>query len=179
MELTVAQLKETFPEIYQAIYDSGYKAASALVDQAKSDGIRLGADKERARIKAVQDQTISGHEQLIATLAFDGSTTGPEAAVKVLAAEKTLRASKLESFATEHSAVAAPAAPKDDKDKQAKEKELSAAAPDLPPEEQAEKTWAEDAAVRAEFGNNKAAYLAYAQAEAAGRVKIYKGKGGN
>lgn len=48
-----------------------------------------GADAERARILAVEAQAMPGHEALIATLKADGKTTGPEAAMQVLAAEKT------------------------------------------------------------------------------------------
>lgn len=47
-----------------------------------------GAEAERARIQAVREQVIPGHEKLIDALAFDGQTTGPEAAVQVLAAER-------------------------------------------------------------------------------------------
>lgn len=180
MKLTLAEFKEAYPEMYESIVRDGFDKGSADgYARGKAEGLEAGASSERDRIKAVEEQLIPGHEQLIATLAFDGVTTGPEAAVKVLAAEKTLRASKLASFVTEHSAVAAPAAPKDDKDRQPKEKASGAPESDLPPEEQAEKTWAEDPKIRAEFANNKEAYLAYVKADAAGRVKIYKGKGGN
>ena len=48
-----------------------------------------GAETERSRIQAVREQSMPGHEALIEALAFDGKTSGPEAAVKVLAAEKT------------------------------------------------------------------------------------------
>lgn len=47
-----------------------------------------GAEAERARIQAVREQSMPGHEELIEKLAFDGKTTGPEAAVQVLAAER-------------------------------------------------------------------------------------------
>ena len=47
-----------------------------------------GAEAERARIQAVREQSMPGHEKLIEALAFDGKTTGPEAAVQVLAAER-------------------------------------------------------------------------------------------
>lgn len=47
-----------------------------------------GAASERARIQAVREQTMPGHDALIEKLAFDGKTTGPEAAVQVLAAER-------------------------------------------------------------------------------------------
>lgn len=62
-----------------------------------------GAQTERARIQGVRAQAIPGHEALIERLAFDGATTGPEAAVQILAAEKALR--------EHHAAAQAAAAP--------------------------------------------------------------------
>lgn len=47
-----------------------------------------GAAAEASRIKSVREQSMPGHEALIEALAFDGKTTGPEAAVQVLAAER-------------------------------------------------------------------------------------------
>jgi hypothetical protein len=47
-----------------------------------------GASGERARIASVRAQSMTGHEALIEQLAADGSTSGPEAAVQVLAAER-------------------------------------------------------------------------------------------
>ena len=60
---------------------------------AKEPGLRKeGADAERARIQAVLGQALAGHDTLIQTLAFDGKTTGPEAAVAVLQAERGKKA---------------------------------------------------------------------------------------
>lgn len=180
MKLTLAEFKEAYPEMYESIVREGIDRGSADGHaRGKAEGLDAGASSERDRIKAVEEQLIPGHEALITDLKFDGKTTGPEAAVKVLAAEKSLRASKLASFVTEHPTVAVPSAPKDDTDKQAQKQAAAPAGMYLPPEEQAEKTWAEDPKIRAEFANNKEAYLAYVKADAAGRVKIYKGKGGN
>jgi signal peptide peptidase SppA len=53
-----------------------------------------GAEAERQRIAAVREQSMPGHGALIDQLAADGHTTGPEAAVAVLAAERTLRATQ-------------------------------------------------------------------------------------
>jgi len=47
-----------------------------------------GAVGERDRIAGVRAQAMPGHEALIDQLAADGKTTGPEAAVQVLAAER-------------------------------------------------------------------------------------------
>jgi len=63
-----------------------------------------GAAAERSRIQAIEAQTIAGHEALINTLKFDGKSTGGDAAMAVLAAEKASR--------TAHAAAAANEAPK-------------------------------------------------------------------
>lgn len=47
-----------------------------------------GAEAERARIKAVREQSMPGHEKLIEQLAFDGKTTPGDAAIAVNAAER-------------------------------------------------------------------------------------------
>jgi len=47
-----------------------------------------GAAGERDRIAAVRAQALPGHEGLIDKLAADGQTTGPEAAMRVIAADR-------------------------------------------------------------------------------------------
>ena len=51
-----------------------------------------GAVSERDRIAAVRSQSLPGHEALIERFAADGHTTGPEAAVAILAAERQAQA---------------------------------------------------------------------------------------
>jgi capsid assembly protease len=60
-----------------------------------------GAAQERERIAAVRAQVLPGHEALIETLAFDGKTTGPEAAMAVLAAEKQHRTAAASALAAD------------------------------------------------------------------------------
>jgi signal peptide peptidase SppA len=62
-----------------------------------------GAANERERIKAIEGQAIPGHEKLIATLKFDGKSTAGDAAMAVVAAEKSARQA--------HAAAAASDAP--------------------------------------------------------------------
>ena len=50
-----------------------------------------GSATERDRIASVRAQSMPGHEALIDRLAADGKTSGPEAAVQVLAAEREAR----------------------------------------------------------------------------------------
>jgi signal peptide peptidase SppA len=68
----------------------------ADVDEAfnrgKAEGNTEGATAERARIQDVEAQTLPNHEALIASMKFDGKTTGPEAAVAVLKAERERKA---------------------------------------------------------------------------------------
>lgn len=50
-----------------------------------------GAASERARIQAVEQQLMPGHETLIAGMKFDGKSTGGDAALAIVAAEKKSR----------------------------------------------------------------------------------------
>lgn len=61
---------------------------AALVEEGRVAGLAAGADAERTRIQAVKAQGLPGHEALIETLMADGKTTGPEAAIQVLTAER-------------------------------------------------------------------------------------------
>jgi ClpP class serine protease len=66
-----------------------------------------GADTERTRIQGVRALAIPGHEALIERLAFDGATSVQEAAVQILAAEKTLLQRHADAQATAAPPVAA------------------------------------------------------------------------
>lgn len=93
-----------------------FKAAHpALFAALQSEFCAAGATAERDRIAAVRAQSLPGHEALIEGLAFDGKTTGPEAAQAVLAAERTLRAGNLKAFDKDAAPVAKSAAAPEDK----------------------------------------------------------------
>jgi capsid assembly protease len=79
-----------------------------------SSGRLEGAAQERERIQGVRAQLIPGHEVMIEGLAFDGKTTGPEAAVAVLAAERSLRLAAQQAIAAAPPPVAAAAPPAPD-----------------------------------------------------------------
>jgi capsid assembly protease len=74
--MDLEKLKAEHPALFKAVTDAG---------------IEIGAAAERARIQAVEGALIPGHEKLIATLKFDGKTTGGDAALAVNAAERTIR----------------------------------------------------------------------------------------
>lgn len=125
-----------------------------------------GAQTERARIQAVLGQALPGHEALVNTLAFDGKTTGPEAAAAVLAAERTARETQRKAAASD--------APAPVPTKPAATLPAAGAAedPNAPLEERAKAKWDADAKLRADFGDSFATYLAAERATAAGRVKV-------
>lgn len=81
-------------------YAAGLKEGAAASNDASrqegyskglEEGKALGAEAERARIKSVEAQALPGHTELIEQLKYDGKTTGPEAAVKILQHEKEAR----------------------------------------------------------------------------------------
>ncbi len=80
---------------------------AALFAQIKAEFTAVGAAQERERIQAVREQSLPGHEALIERLAFDGQTTGPQAAAAVLAAERQARASTLAAHDADAPAPAA------------------------------------------------------------------------
>jgi ClpP class serine protease len=90
---------------------------SALLAEGQAQGLAAGAEAERTRIAAVREQLVPGHEALIERLAMDGKTTGPEAAVAVLQAEKALRLGAQQALASAPPPVAAAVPPLPSADK--------------------------------------------------------------
>jgi len=153
-EMNLTELREEHPELYAEAVAVGH-----------ADGSVAGADGERARIVAVLDQSIAGHEDLVKTLAFDGETTGPEAAVKVLNAERDAQG----KAATDR---AADAADLDDVD--ASLETDTGADTGLTGDEKVEADWEADEKLRAEFGDDFERYTAFIANEK--RVKILGSK---
>lgn len=143
--------------------------APELIEALQAEGRQQGAAAECARIQAVFGQAMPGHDALIRELAFDGKTTGPEAAVAVLAAERNQRtraAAQLHADAPQPvpqaatPAVDAPVAP-------------AAADDGRPLEQRCQDRWQADPAVRAEFGS-LAVFTAFTRAEESGRARIHR-----
>ena len=96
--MTVEELKEQYPETYDAVH---------------SAGIEAGRQTERERIKAVENQLMPGHEDLVDKLKYDGETTGEQAAVLILAAEKETRQKMLQNLKDDAVEPVEPAEPAD------------------------------------------------------------------
>lgn len=150
MPITRDQLAADAPDLLQAL-------------------LQEGASAERQRIQDVQAQAMPGHDALIATMAFDGKTTGPMAAVAVLNAERAARANAAQQLANDAPNPVAPAATP------AVDPAPGAAAddPSLPLEERCKAKWDASAQIRAEFGGNLAAYVAFTRAAERGSARIF------
>lgn len=83
--LNASNLAEKRPDLVAEI------GAQAVAKIEKPDLAAVRAEaaaSERQRITDVRAQALPGHEALVEKLAFDGKTTGAEAAVQILAAER-------------------------------------------------------------------------------------------
>lgn len=107
--LTVEQLKSGNPDLAKALIEHGHAAGLAEgmekaaaegrtagyaegLAKGLEDGKASGASAERERIKAVEAQALPGHAALIEQCKWDGTTTGEQAAIKIVQAEKATRA---------------------------------------------------------------------------------------
>ena len=123
-----------------------------LVEAIRKEGFDAGVASENDRVQAVFGVSLAGHEALIKELAFDGKTTGAEAAIKVIEAEKVKGSSALAAMQSDAADVSGVAASQNE--------EVSAKA-DMTTESGRQAAWDKDANLRAEFNNSFGAYDAY------------------
>jgi len=162
MEITLSLLESKAPDLLAQIRKD---AADAAYKQGEEAGRAAGAADELARIQGVADQAMAGHEDLMATLMFDGKTTGPEAAVQILAAEKQAKQTALDNLAAGGIApVNQPAPP------------ANPPAP-APADPATQEEFEKNQDLVAEFGDFDT-YAAFKQAEKKGLVRILTGKKG-
>jgi len=166
--ITKESLREAYPEL---LADIEVVAFDRGVAEGIKQGMTDGALAERNRIRSVEDQLIPGHEQLIQSLKYDGITTGPEAAVKILTAEKKIRIDMAAAISADAiTPVNQPALPVGGEGVDSS----------LPVEERAKIKWDKSPELREEFNKNFDAYLAWLKQSEAGNVRILKKeKGGN
>jgi capsid assembly protease len=159
-----ATLAAEHPELLATVLNEGHAQG---FDQGRAEGLTAGADAECARIQAVKAVSLPGHEGLIDRLMFDGTTTGPEAAVLVLEAENGKRKLHLRAIADD--------APRPVAHAVAPDVEAAATADAaLPLEERCKRAWDRDPNLRAEFGDRYESYVAFSRAEEKGSVKILR-----
>lgn len=154
-------------QIRQDAKSEALKDLDAKVQEARASG----ATAERDRIKAVKAQTLPGHDALIEQMMFDGTTTGPQAAEKVIAADRAKGTSNRTTAASE-----APAphqretVTEGDKNKDKVAGKTKAELEAMPLKERCEHEFKADAKLQEEFGKVEA-YIAFKQAEANGQVR--------
>lgn len=154
---------QNHPAIAEAFRKEGAAAAATEIESQLAAARAEGAAAETARAQAVQSQLIPGHEALIQALMFDGKTSGPEAAVQIVNAEKAARQSALAKIQSEAPApVAMPA----------NEPAPTAQDENAPLEDRCKAAWDASAPLRTEFSSNFESFLAYSRAQESGRVKV-------
>jgi capsid assembly protease len=158
--MNLEKLKAEHPELFKAVHDEAFAA---------------GAGAERARIQAVEGALIPGHEALIASLKFDGKTTGGDAALAVNKAERDIRVAQgaRENGDAPKPAAQAPAPTVPDATVESKARAEKERLAKLPLEERCKEAWSKDAELQAEFGSLDV-YTAFMKAEAAGQARIKK-----
>jgi hypothetical protein len=147
------------------------KDAPELLAQIKASAYAEGKKAEALRVKAVREQFLAGHEALIETLMFDGTTTGEQAAVLVLKAERT----KLENLKT--SIAASTPKPVQSTFSETPSTQLTTDSSSAAPVgERAKAAWEKSADLRGEFEGDYEAFEAYFKATERGSVRILKNK---
>lgn len=171
--VTAAMVKAEYPQVYDAIFNAGVDASAETINrdsftkgkaegvaEGKATGIIEGAKAEMERIKAVEEQTLRGHEALVEKMKFDGKTTGEQAAVAILAAERMRNSKGLKTLAQE-----APAPVEEEEEIEDERKEDEKATP--------EAKWKASKELQAEFGNNFESYKAYEENVKAGNIRVF------
>jgi len=124
-----------------------------------------GAKTERDRIASIEAQALPGHEALLASLKADGKSTGGDAAMQILAAERAKLASMAASLRAEAPAPVPHAL--------TPSHEASSAEHDQPLEVRCRNQWEQSAALRQEFSTLET-YISFERAQAAGHAKIFR-----
>ena len=162
-EITRDFIAAEHPAIADAFRKEGIDNYKIDTTDAVAQKEVLAATAERERIQSVLE-TGEGHgqDELVNTLAFDGSTTAAEAALKILAADRVTRGDQLKAIKDDAPDPVKASGDADDGNKQV---DMS-----LPAEERAKAAWANDPKIRGEFVT-EADYVGWLKAEESGRVK--------
>ncbi len=110
----IAEMKNSSPDLYEAMVNIGRVEATAASDKAlpdalsvehakgveagKLEGIEAGKKAEHERITSLGELATAGNKDMVDKFIADGKTTAPEAAVEILKAQKTANADGLEAL---------------------------------------------------------------------------------
>lgn len=88
--MDIEQLKAEHPDLHKAVHDEGHR-----------EGVAAGEQAERARMQAIDDMAMKGHEGLIAQAKYDQPMSAEALAVEIVKAEKARGEQYLENRATD------------------------------------------------------------------------------
>lgn len=159
--LTLAALREHRADLVDEITTAATAAATEAAGAESRQAAESAAAAERARIIGLDDVAVAGHEDLLAAAKADGKTTAAELALQILKAEKAAGSGFLAARQAADAAAAVPAAPP-----------ASSTPTGGAIEDQAKAAWDKDDKLRAEFGGDFDAYLAFEKAAQSGRARI-------
>jgi len=141
-EMTLEEFKDRHQDLYQQIFELGVKSIQIPdIELARKEGARA----ELERIKSVRAQMLPGHEALIEAMVEDGVTTGEQAAIRILQAERQLRTAAAANLATDAAAVPEVPVTTPPAIEAALEQDLTS-------ESGMQQAWDRDPAIREEFG---------------------------
>ncbi len=152
-------MDETEEEEEEEEEASASASAKSLLNRypkAAKELVRLGASRERARIRAIEKRALPGHEKLIQRCKWDGKTTGQRAADLIVLAERKLGSQRLARIQDE---APAPVKPRGLATTTKPKGEFDAKA-----------EWDSDPKLRAEFAERFEAYEAYLKGSASGQI---------
>ena len=132
--ITTASLREHRADIASEIEAS----AKASADADQKAAVQTAVETERARIAAIDEIAMAGHEDLVKAAKADGRSA-EQVALDMVKADKAAGASHLAGLRSADAAAAVPAMPTS---------EASTTSTNLSSEDQAEAQWDKDAALR-------------------------------
>ncbi len=166
-QITADMIKKDFPTIHESFKQEGFKEGQEKgANDAKALGISEGRDAERGRLMAIENASLPGHEDLVAKAKSDPEMTAEKLALQIVSAEKEKGGDFLKA-----AKVAEDKLP-EIKPNIAATIDANKVDPDAPIEAKAKAEWDKDPKIRAEFGKDYDAYLAFREAEENGQVKI-------
>lgn len=85
-EVTLNWLRENRPEVLDELRS---ELTNEIAETARADG----ASAERERIKGVESAALPGHDAIVDEAKWDGKSTGPDVALRIVSAERGRRES--------------------------------------------------------------------------------------
>ncbi len=153
VDITAAGLREQRADLVEEIS----AAAIAEANSGRESEVERAVQTERARIAAIDEIAVAGHEDVVAAAKADGRSAA-DLALDIVKAEKAAGHSHVASLREADSSAAVKPAPK------APTGSVAAVT--------REEEWDADANLRAEFGDDKGAFLAWCKNSDAGRARI-------